>query len=172
MLRFSYRTTTSPLDPQPSKPSNPPSLNSEPSSVSSLAWSPSSERRFRESMQIRWISKSESTPPVETDSKSEPASEGVEHELTRFLPRWFFSLSLFCSNVSGAQRELLKYYASVSSNRWLMVKIFGVLIIFVSSVLVSSRLVSSHSLAFVSKSSPSSFPFSLLLQFLMFILVT
>ncbi|KAL7414225.1 t-SNARE [Mrakia frigida] len=34
------------------------------------------------------------------------------------------------NNVSGAQRELLKYYASVSSNRWLMVKIFGVLIIF------------------------------------------
>ncbi|UZJ53295.1 hypothetical protein CBS101457_002615 [Exobasidium rhododendri] len=28
-------------------------------------------------------------------------------------------------NVSGAQRELLKYYASVSSNRWLMFKIFG-----------------------------------------------
>jgi hypothetical protein len=47
------------------------------------------------------------------------------------------SLSVFChisadrdtfSNVSGAQRELLKYYASVSSNRMLMVKIFGVLI--------------------------------------------
>lgn len=36
------------------------------------------------------------------------------------------------ANVSGAQRELLKYYASVSSNRWLMLKIFGVLIIFVS----------------------------------------
>jgi hypothetical protein len=34
--------------------------------------------------------------------------------------------------VSGAQRELLKYYASVTSNRWLMLKIFGVLIIFVS----------------------------------------
>nr|ODO04322.1 syntaxin 5 [Cryptococcus depauperatus CBS 7855] len=33
-------------------------------------------------------------------------------------------------NVSGAQRELLKYYASVTSNRWLMLKIFGVLIIF------------------------------------------
>jgi len=29
-------------------------------------------------------------------------------------------------NVSGAQRELLRYYASVSSNRWLMLKIFGV----------------------------------------------
>jgi len=34
------------------------------------------------------------------------------------------------SNVSGAQRELLKYYASISSNRWLMLKIFGVLIVF------------------------------------------
>ncbi|ORX35872.1 integral membrane protein sed5 [Kockovaella imperatae] len=34
------------------------------------------------------------------------------------------------ANVSGAQRELLKYYASISSNRWLMLKIFGVLIIF------------------------------------------
>lgn len=36
------------------------------------------------------------------------------------------------SNIGGAQRELLKYYASISSNRWLMLKIFGVLIVFVS----------------------------------------
>lgn len=36
------------------------------------------------------------------------------------------------SNVSGAQRELLKYYASISSNRWLLLKVFGVLIVFVS----------------------------------------
>ena len=36
------------------------------------------------------------------------------------------------TNVSGAQRELLKYYASISSNRWLMLKVFGVLIVFVS----------------------------------------
>lgn len=36
------------------------------------------------------------------------------------------------ANIGGAQRELLKYYASISSNRWLMLKIFGVLIIFVS----------------------------------------
>lgn len=36
------------------------------------------------------------------------------------------------SNVSGAQRELLKYYAGISSNRWLMMKVFGVLIVFVS----------------------------------------
>lgn len=34
------------------------------------------------------------------------------------------------TNVSGAQRELLKYYASISSNRWLMLKVFGVLIVF------------------------------------------
>ncbi|TFK36908.1 t-SNARE [Crucibulum laeve] len=36
------------------------------------------------------------------------------------------------SNIGGAQRELLKYYASISSNRWLMLKVFGVLIVFVS----------------------------------------
>lgn len=36
------------------------------------------------------------------------------------------------NNVTGAQRELLKYYASISSNRWLMLKVFGVLIVFVS----------------------------------------
>lgn len=32
------------------------------------------------------------------------------------------------SNVTGAQTELLKYYSYVSSNRWLMVKVFAVLI--------------------------------------------
>jgi syntaxin 5 len=35
-------------------------------------------------------------------------------------------------NISGAQRELLKYYASISSNRWLMIKVFGVIIVMVS----------------------------------------
>lgn len=39
------------------------------------------------------------------------------------------------NNVSGAQRELLKYYASIASNRWLMLKVFGVLIVFVSASL-------------------------------------
>ncbi|KAG5357960.1 Integral membrane protein [Yarrowia sp. B02] len=33
-------------------------------------------------------------------------------------------------NVSGAQRELMKYYARISSNRWLMVKVFGIVIAF------------------------------------------
>ncbi|KAJ7070809.1 t-SNARE [Mycena amicta] len=34
------------------------------------------------------------------------------------------------ANVGGAQRELLKYYASISSNRLLMIKIFGAFIVF------------------------------------------
>ncbi|KAJ9132346.1 t-SNARE [Pleurostoma richardsiae] len=33
-------------------------------------------------------------------------------------------------NVVGAQRELLKYWSRVSSNRWLIAKMFGVLMIF------------------------------------------
>jgi syntaxin 5 len=33
-------------------------------------------------------------------------------------------------NVEGGQRELLKYFTRVSSNRWLLVKMFGVLMIF------------------------------------------
>jgi uncharacterized coiled-coil protein SlyX len=48
------------------------------------------------------------------------------------------------SNVSGAQRELLKYYASISSNRWLMLKIFGVLIVFVSVLSCPQRYLSNH----------------------------
>ncbi|KAG6866063.1 hypothetical protein C0991_009160 [Blastosporella zonata] len=34
------------------------------------------------------------------------------------------------SNVMGAQRELLKYWGSMVNSRWLMLKVFGVLIIF------------------------------------------
>ncbi|KAG7195758.1 cis-Golgi t-SNARE syntaxin [Scheffersomyces spartinae] len=33
-------------------------------------------------------------------------------------------------NISGAQRELLKYYTNISNSRWLFLKIFGVLIVF------------------------------------------
>jgi syntaxin 5 len=46
------------------------------------------------------------------------------------------------SNVGGAQRELLKYYANISSNRWLMLKVFGVLIVFVRSFLLLWRIFS------------------------------
>jgi hypothetical protein len=51
---------------------------------------------------------------------------------------------LMCRNVTGAQRELLKYYASVTSNRWLMLKIFGVLIIFVSFHLYAAPIMEQH----------------------------
>lgn len=33
-------------------------------------------------------------------------------------------------NVQGAQRELLKYWGRVKGNRWLVAKMFGVLMIF------------------------------------------
>lgn len=33
-------------------------------------------------------------------------------------------------NITGAQRELLKYYGHITNNRWLFLKIFGVLVIF------------------------------------------
>ena len=33
-------------------------------------------------------------------------------------------------NVQGAQRELLKYWSRVSGNRWLIARMFGVLMIF------------------------------------------
>ena len=35
------------------------------------------------------------------------------------------------SNVMDGQRELLKYFGNMASNRWLMLKMFGVLIVFV-----------------------------------------
>ncbi|KAJ2802717.1 Integral membrane protein SED5, partial [Coemansia helicoidea] len=35
------------------------------------------------------------------------------------------------ANISAAQTELLKYYASISSNRWLIVKVFMVILVFV-----------------------------------------
>ena len=40
------------------------------------------------------------------------------------------------ANVEGGQRELLKVLARVSNSRWLMLKIFGVLIVFVSLRLI------------------------------------
>ena len=33
-------------------------------------------------------------------------------------------------NVQGAQRELLKYWGRVQGNRWLVAKMFGVLMVF------------------------------------------
>ncbi|CDZ96706.1 SNARE protein SED5/Syntaxin 5 [Phaffia rhodozyma] len=55
---------------------------------------------------------------------------GMVAEQRETVQRIDADVSDISNNVSGAQRELLKYYASVSGNRWLMLKIFGVLIIF------------------------------------------
>lgn len=33
-------------------------------------------------------------------------------------------------NIMGAQRELLKFYTRISSNRWLFLKVFGILLVF------------------------------------------
>ena len=33
-------------------------------------------------------------------------------------------------NVEAAHTELLKYFRSISSNRWLMMKVFGIVIVF------------------------------------------
>jgi syntaxin 5 len=35
------------------------------------------------------------------------------------------------SNVDSAQTELLKYLQTISNNRWLALKIFGILLIFI-----------------------------------------
>lgn len=55
------------------------------------------------------------------------------------------------TNVGGAQRELLKYYASISGNRWLMLKVFGILIVFVGpSIILKAGLTDSlQFLAFI-----------------------
>lgn len=33
-------------------------------------------------------------------------------------------------NISGAQQELLRYFTSISSNRWLIMKVFGLVVMF------------------------------------------
>jgi t-SNARE complex subunit (syntaxin) len=71
-------------------------------------------------------------------------------ELVNTAPRFYIVLQLFTLiivvfiyfnridanvedahlNIEAAHTELVKYFQSVTSNRWLMIKIFGVLIIF------------------------------------------
>lgn len=144
------RTSTSRLGPRPSRPSSRPSPSSGPSSRNSPRWWQSNARPSSGSMQTQPTSQSEGL----TSLPGSLRPRLTEAPSTAFQP--------LPSNVSGAQRELLKYYASVSSNRMLMVKIFGVLIIFVRaprsppSPLTRSRLTAD----------------SLLAQFLLFILVT
>lgn len=43
------------------------------------------------------------------------------------------------TNVGGAQRELFKYYGRVSSNRWLMIRMFGVIIVRLAGCISNPR---------------------------------
>ncbi|PSR78472.1 t-SNARE [Coniella lustricola] len=51
-------------------------------------------------------------------------------EQTEMIERIDANTEDVVDNVSGAQRELLKYWGRVSSNRWLIAKMFGVMMIF------------------------------------------
>ncbi|POS80523.1 hypothetical protein DHEL01_v201091 [Diaporthe helianthi] len=51
-------------------------------------------------------------------------------EQTEMIERIDANTDDVVDNVGGAQRELLKYWSSVSSNRWLLAKMFGVMMIF------------------------------------------
>ena len=44
-------------------------------------------------------------------------------------------------NVEGAQRELMKYWSRVSGNRWLVAKMFGVLMVRKNSVPSCEKLI-------------------------------
>ena len=59
----------------------------------------------------------------------------------RFHQQYIIKLSLCCyridrnvdevqTNVEAAHTELLKYFKGITSNRWLMIKIFAVVIVF------------------------------------------
>jgi len=49
-------------------------------------------------------------------------------------------------NISMGHNELLKYWGRISSDRWLMLKIFGVLIVFVSFNSLPQPLAINHAL--------------------------
>lgn len=67
-------------------------------------------------------------------------------------------------NVQGAQRELMKYWTRVSGNRWLIAKMFGILMVRISHALVSDDahdyldFLPSLGLDFVIDTLPNSFP--------------
>ena len=54
----------------------------------------------------------------------------VEVSLSPRVPHMYTVLTDDLQNVEGAQRELLKYWNRMSGNRWLVAKMFGVLMIF------------------------------------------
>ncbi|CAP60838.1 uncharacterized protein PODANS_1_21090 [Podospora anserina S mat+] len=55
---------------------------------------------------------------------------GMVSEQSEMIQRIDANTEDVVDNVEGAQKELLKYWSRVSSNRWLLAKMFGVLMIF------------------------------------------
>jgi syntaxin 5 len=55
---------------------------------------------------------------------------GMVSEQSEMIQRIDANTEDVVDNVQGAQRELLKYWSRVSGNRWLVAKMFGVLMIF------------------------------------------
>lgn len=55
---------------------------------------------------------------------------GMVQEQGEMLQRIDANTEDVVENVEGAQRELLKYWSRVQGNRWLVAKMFGVLMIF------------------------------------------
>lgn len=54
---------------------------------------------------------------------------GMVQEQGEMLQRIDANTEDVVDNVQGAQRELLKYWSSVQGNRWLVAKMFGVLMV-------------------------------------------
>lgn len=52
-------------------------------------------------------------------------------------------------NVQGAQRELMKYWSRVSGNRWLVAKMFGVLMVGFIRPYLSLKLIYSLQIVFL-----------------------
>lgn len=52
-------------------------------------------------------------------------------------------------NINMGHNELLKYWGRVSNDRWLMLKIFGVLIVFVRLSILCTAVLADHSPQFL-----------------------
>ncbi|KAL8866708.1 MAG: hypothetical protein Q9174_006137 [Haloplaca sp. 1 TL-2023] len=135
-----YNTPTKSRTPQPGfQNSNPDILNLDPSSSSSLTQGGQSDQQL--------LMMEEAQPTNSYINMRGDAITAIEQTINE-LGSVFGQLAALVSeqgeqiqridantedvveNVEGAQRELMKYWSRVSGNRWLVAKMFGVLMIF------------------------------------------
>ncbi|KAL8730975.1 MAG: hypothetical protein Q9181_004478 [Wetmoreana brouardii] len=135
-----YNTPTKSRTPQPGyQNSNPDILNLDPSSSSSLTRGGQSDQQL--------LMMEEAQPTNSYINMRGDAITAIEQTINE-LGSVFGQLAALVSeqgeqiqridantedvveNVEGAQRELMKYWSRVSGNRWLVAKMFGVLMIF------------------------------------------